>query len=158
VKATPNYRIELYESADGDCPVERWLKQELDPGAAAALGLAMNHILQALGPDVVETRFGKALGAGLFEFRLDDTVDGLLRRFQLNKKPKLAKAPVGRMLLRVFFHIHGDRLLLLLGGYDKGKADSKREQQAQIEVARKRLREWLLRQGSRKKRPGELSP
>jgi hypothetical protein len=151
--ATPNYRIELYESSDGDTPVERWLTEELDASAAGALGLAMNHILQTLGPDVVETRFGKALGAGLFEFRLDDTVDELLRRFQLKKKSKLARASAGRMLLRVFFHVHGDRLILLLGGYDKGKANSRREQQAQIAVARARLREWLARQRSGRRRP-----
>jgi len=144
--ATPNYRIELYESSDGDKPVERWLTEELDSFAATALGLAMNHILQALGPDVVETRFGKSLKEGLFEFRLGDTVDTLLHRLQLRKKAKLAKAPTGRMLLRVFFHVHGERLVLLLGGYDKGKANSRREQQAQIAVARARLREWLARQ------------
>jgi putative component of toxin-antitoxin plasmid stabilization module len=142
--ATPRFHIELYES-DGDCPVERWLTEELDTIAASAVGLAMNHIVQGLGPDVVATRFGKALGKGLFEFRLDDTVDELLRRLGLPKKSKLAKAKPTRMLLRVFFHVHGDKLILLLGGYDKGKADSKREQQAQIELARARLREWASR-------------
>ena len=67
--ATPNYRVELYESSDGDTPVERWLTEELDSFASAALGLAMNHILQALGPDVVETRFGRALKEGLYVLR-----------------------------------------------------------------------------------------
>jgi len=57
------------------------------------------------------------------------------------------------MLLRAFFHVHGERLLLLLGGYDKGKADGKREQQAQIAIARERLREWLARQRLVRKRP-----
>ena len=102
----------------------------------------MNHILQQFGPAVVETRFGKALGQGLYEFRLDDTLDELLARLSLKKKRKLDKAPPGRMLFRVFFHPHGDKLLLLLGGYDKGRSDSKREQQMQIELARDRLRQW----------------
>src|SRR3954471_20781367 len=129
--STPDYRLELYESADGDSPIERWLTEELDSFAAGALGLAMNRILQVLGTDVVETRFGKALGGGLFEFRLDDSIDEILRHLHLRKKRKLAGAPAGRMLLRVFFHVHGDRVVLLLGGYDKGRSDGKREQQAQ---------------------------
>jgi len=157
--ATQDYRIELYEDAAGDRPVRRWLTEELDTIEAGALGLAMKHLLQDVGPAVVETRFGKSLGGGLYEFRLDDTPDELLRRFGLKKKRKLSKAPPRRMLLRVFFHVYGDRVILLLGGYDKGKADSKREQQAQIDLARARLREWRGRHPrSRSERPGRLPP
>lgn len=139
------FRIEFYEDSAGDQPVWRWIKEELEPFAASALGLAMNQILQAQGTDVVKTRFGKALGDGLFEFRLDDTVDEILKRCGFKKKRKLAGAPPHRLLLRVFFHVHGNRIVLLLGGYDKGKADGRREQQAQIAIARERLREWRAR-------------
>jgi hypothetical protein len=59
------------------------------------------------------------------------------------------------MLLRMFFHVHGDRLILLLAGYDKGKADSKREQQAQIAIARSRLKEWRARQRLERRRPAK---
>jgi hypothetical protein len=39
----------------------------------------------------------------------------------------------------------GAKLIVLLGAYDKGKNDKQGFQQAQIEVARKRLKEWKRR-------------
>jgi hypothetical protein len=46
----------------------------------------------------------------------------------------------------VFVHFHGDRVILLLGGYDKGRDPSDRKQQRQITRARKNLAEWQRRQ------------
>jgi len=48
-------------------------------------------------------------------------------------------------LLRVFCHATGDRVILLLGGYDKGKDPARRRQDHEIEVARRRLAEHLRR-------------
>ena len=53
---------------------------------------------------------------------------------------------IGRILLRVFCHAHGDRVILLVGGYDKGEHPSPRRQNAEIELARTRLRDWQRRQ------------
>jgi hypothetical protein len=39
---------------------------------------------------------------------------------------------------------HGKKFVLLLHGYDKGKNDSKKKQQEEIEIARRRLRAWKL--------------
>jgi hypothetical protein len=39
----------------------------------------------------------------------------------------------------------GEKLIVLLGAYDKGKNDKLGFQQAQIEIARKRLRDWKRR-------------
>lgn len=47
-----------------------------------------------------------------------------------------------KILLRVFMSFHGKKLVLLLHGYDKGKNDSKKKQQEEIEIARRRLRAW----------------
>jgi len=49
-----------------------------------------------------------------------------------------------RILLRVFCHATGDRVILLLGGYDKG-SPSPRKQQREIARARARLEEHLRR-------------
>jgi hypothetical protein len=125
--------------------VNRWLLEELTPAEATILGIAMRHHLQERGPDVVETRYGRALGGGLFEFRLDDTVDDVLGRLGLKRKHKLATAPTRALLFRVFFHVHGARVILLLGGYDKGRQPSKRYQQRQIALARLRLIDWKRR-------------
>jgi hypothetical protein len=45
----------------------------------------------------------------------------------------------------VFCHAHGDRLILLLGGYDKGADPSARRQQREIATARARLADYQRR-------------
>ncbi len=142
----PEYEIEFYEDDEGDEPVLRWLREELSPRKRRALGAAMNNVLQALGVKVCGTEFGRQLGTGLFEFRL--------------RGMDLAKAAPGsvsverdeaKMLLRVFCHAHGDKLILLLGGYDKGEDTSAKRQAQEIAIARRRLRDWQRRRrrGSR---------
>jgi len=120
----PAYQLEFYEDASGDQPVLRWLREELTLAKRKALGYAMNTVLQQLG-------------GGLFEFRL--------RRDLRN--PAGAHEEAGRILLRVFCHAHGDRLLLLVGGYDKGEHPSPRRQSAEIALARARLKDWQVRLG-----------
>jgi hypothetical protein len=139
--AVAEYEIEFYEDEHGDTPVLRWLREELSPRKRRALGTAMNRVLQVLGVGVCGTEFGRQLGKGLFEFRL--------------RGADLAKVVPGsgagdpteaKMLLRVFCHAHGDMLILLLGGYDKGEDVSAKRQDAEIALARKRLKEWQHRQ------------
>jgi hypothetical protein len=51
----------------------------------------------------------------------------------------------------VFVHFHGDRIVLLLGGYDKGVDDSERKQRAEIKVAQKALQDWKRQETQRRK-------
>jgi hypothetical protein len=140
----PAYTLEWYEEEDGTIPVLRWLREELTPRKRRALGTAMNEILQHLGPQVVGGNFGVALGGGLFEFRLDQDVEQILAR--KGRKAKRRDRGVGeKILLRVFCHAHGDRIVLLLGGYDKGERPSSHHQQGQIGTARERLKTWKAR-------------
>lgn len=85
--------------------------------------------LQAFGPDVCKTTFGKNLGGGLYEFRLKE--DDL----PTSEGPRAA-------LYRVFFAVYGDRLILLLHAYDKGEHPQSRYQERVIQVARQRLRDF----------------
>ena len=57
-----------------------------------------------------------------------------------------------KVLLRVFVHFHGQRVILLLHGYDKGADDSPRHQQREIAVARKRLGAWKRAEAARSRR------
>ena len=142
----PPYSLEFYEDDDGNEPVLEWLRR-LSPRKRRAIGVAMFEILQHEGPHVVGTNFGKPIGGGIFEFRLDQDATQVLAR-----KGKPARAETvqpAKILLRVFCHAHGDRIVLLLAGYDKGERSSPRHQQEQIELARARLRNWKTRQGSR---------
>lgn len=139
------YRIEFYEDAAGDCPVQRWLTRELSVRQRRLLGVAMYHHLQRFGAGVCASEFGKALGEGLYEFRVRHDLPELLRRAGIEHRPGGDDGPLERVLLRVFFAVHGDRVVLLLGGYDKAKAPSDKRQQREIETARARLREWKSR-------------
>jgi hypothetical protein len=44
------------------------------------------------------------------------------------------------------WHAHGDKLILLLGAYDKGQDVSKKRQQEEIRTAKARLKMWEQQQ------------
>jgi phage-related protein len=127
-------------------PCLRWIKEDLSPTKRRALGTAMNEVLQRHGIQVVgERSWGRQLGRGLFEFRVDRRI-----------KPDDEIAE--RIVLRVFCHAHGDRKILVLHGYDKGKDASSGRQQREIQVARSRLASWRgSRATSRGRRRGGRS-
>jgi hypothetical protein len=59
-----------------------------------------------------------------------------------------------KLLLRVFFHVHGDKVIMLLEGYDKGAAPSSQGAQTKIANAQKRLQQWKTQPpSSRSRRP-----
>ena len=57
--------------------------------------------------------------------------------------------PREKVLLRVFVHFYGDKIVLWLGGYDKGRFPKKRRQQREIAQARKMLTQFRERQRGR---------
>ncbi len=56
-----------------------------------------------------------------------------------------------KVLLRVFVHFYGDKVILLLGGYDNGADPKERRQQREIAKARRYLAQFKERQ--RRQRP-----
>ncbi len=137
------YEVEFYEDANGHSPVHDWI-MAVSSGLRRAIGVAMYEVLQFEGVNVCESEFGKALGDGLYEFRLRHDADEIVGR----KKPLRKRLyPKEKVLLRVFFHPHGEKLILLVGGYDKKRFSGRKRQQKEIETARMRLKEWKARQG-----------
>jgi phage-related protein len=135
------YEIEFYADDAGEVPALRWIKEDLSPTKRRALGMAMNEVLQRHGVQVVgERSWGRQLGRGLFEFRVDRIV-----------KPDDEIAE--KIVLRVFCHAYGDRKVLVLHGYDKGKSPASRRQQREIEIARSRLVSWRASEAGPRKRP-----
>lgn len=130
---SPPFELEFYVDGEGNEVVRSWLRG-LSLRKRQVFGAAMNSVLQHLGVAVCETKYGKQLGGGLFEFRLRQDADSM--------EPGL---PPEKILLRGFCHAHGDKIVLLLGGYDKGEDPSRKRQQGEIEVARKRLADWKHR-------------
>ena len=136
------FTLEFYADEDGDQPVLRWLREELTPTQRRAIGVALREILEAEGIGVCRGAYGKQLGEGLFEFRLRHDAGEILRSLG---KPARDEPPRVRILLRVLCPAHGDRLVLLLAGYDKGADPSKRRQQREIAEARRRLADFRRR-------------
>lgn len=142
VLGVERYQLEFYADSSSDQPVLRWLREELTPTQRRAIGVALREILEVEGIGVCRGAYGKQLGEGLFEFRLRHDAGEILR--SLGKRAR-DEPQSERILLRVFCHAHGDRLILLLGGYDKGAAPSKRRQQQEITEARRRLADFRRR-------------
>jgi hypothetical protein len=139
----PPYDVEFYDEPSGAYPVYDWITNELSPTLRRTIGVAMGEILQYMGVEVCETEWGKPLGGGLYEFRVRHDYDEIMGR----RRPLYKRVyPKEKVLLRVFFHPYGEKVLLLVGGYDKSRFPGRRRQQQQIEIARRRLREWKGRQ------------
>ena len=138
----PRFTLEFYADERGDEPVLRWLREDLTPRQRRAIGVAMEEILRAEGIGVCQRGYGKQLGGGLFEFRLRHDAAEVL---QILGRPFRPEPGGERILLRVFCHAHGNRLILLLGGYDKGADPSPRRQQREIATARARLEDYQRR-------------
>jgi putative component of toxin-antitoxin plasmid stabilization module len=136
------WSVQFFQDDDGRQPAREWVLS-LDRDKRAAVVAAIEHILEVWGIDICATEHGKQLGQGLFELRIrhDETV--------IRGEQTAASRRRSDILLRVFCHAYGDKIVLLLGGYDKGEAPSARHQQKEIERARKALRSFKLRQSRR---------
>jgi putative component of toxin-antitoxin plasmid stabilization module len=146
------WKVDFYEDDEGRQPAREWL-QSLDTGKRAAAIAAIECYLMPLGQDVCGSEHGKHLGKGLFEFRIRHD-EGVIRR----KAGETSQAKSTEVLLRIFCHAHGARIVILLGGYDKGADSSTRRQNREIEKARSRLRSFELAKkrkgtGQRRRRP-----
>lgn len=133
------WNVEFFEDDQGRQPAREWL-QSLDSAKRAAAIAAIEFYLAEFGQDICATEHGKHLGKGLFEFRIrhDESVIRGKSGVEGGKKHN-------DVLLRIFCHAYGERIILMLGGYDKGSAPSAKRQDREIETARARLRSFQLR-------------
>jgi putative component of toxin-antitoxin plasmid stabilization module len=114
------YEIEFYATDSGRQPAAVFL-DGLEQNKKIPLLAAIDAILRQQGKDVCQSEHGKNLGDGLFEFRIRGE---------------------RRMALRVYFHPHGNKIILLLGGFDKGRFGEGRREQRAIKAARRNLADW----------------
>jgi putative component of toxin-antitoxin plasmid stabilization module len=105
--------IEEHEDFD----YERFLSS-LTTVAAYIVAARVATILGPSGNNLAGTHWVKALGGGLFEFRV--------------------RAP--EVLVRIFFTYESGRIILLLGAYDKLRDPSARRQNNEINKARTRMK------------------
>jgi putative component of toxin-antitoxin plasmid stabilization module len=143
------WQLKVYEDEDGHQPFTAWAKK-LSETKFVSVDAALRLVLAARGLDLARTEWLKPLGEGLHEFRIRHDNDEIRHMFA-GQAARIRKRE--RILLRVFVHFYGSRIILLLGGYDKGKDPTERRQQREIAQARKHLAEWRRRRrGSN--RPG----
>lgn len=107
----------------------------------AVLTAALTHVLEVRGIDVCSGEWGKALGDGLYEFRIRRSLQAILNEAGEPVPKDLASAD-RKVLLRVFCTFHGKKIVLLFSGYDKGKDPSAKRQTREIKTARKMLKIW----------------
>ena len=141
----PAWTLEFYEEG-GREPVLDFLRG-LDQLKEQALAAALRNVLAYEGLAVCGSSWGRWVqGApGIFEFRVRHDAATILRERGLPVPEQLQEAHTA-ILLRVFCHAHGRKVVLLLAGYDKGKEPSPKRQNAEIKRAKQRLARWQARQ------------
>jgi hypothetical protein len=132
------WTLEVFERGDGSVPYASFVRT-LDPYRRLVLDAAVAGFLGRQGHNVCGTEWGKALGAGLYEFRVRRSLATICQEAGI-VAPEAANADQ-RVLLRVFFAVEGAKIVLLLSGYDKGADPSGRRQDKEIKLARKLLGE-----------------
>lgn len=145
----PAWTLEFYEEG-GREPVLDFLRG-LDDEKEQALAAALRNVLAYEGIAVCGSSWGKWVpGApGIFEFRIRLDAATILRERGLPVPEQVDKTQAD-ILLRVFCHAHGAKLILLLAGYDKGKEPSAKRQNAEIKRAKQRLTRWKAQQKKQK--------
>jgi hypothetical protein len=148
----PAWTLEFYEE-DGREPVLDFLRG-LDEVKEQALAAALRNVLAYEGIGVCGSSWGKWVqGApGIFEFRVRHDAATILRERNLSVPANLEASHSG-ILLRVFCHAHGRKVVLLLAAYDKGREPSAKRQNTEIKRAKQRLVRWKAVQRADKGRP-----
>lgn len=132
------WRLELFQLPSGQIPFATF-RDSLDPFETELLDLCILKILAREGNNVCGTNWGKPLGAGLYEFRINRSLTALCKQFGIDDSHELKSGE--SKLMRVFFTVEGQKIILLLCGYDKGKDPSRRRQHKAIKSARMLLKQ-----------------
>jgi hypothetical protein len=134
-----NWHIEFYRDEHGREPCAEWMTKKLTQRKRVALETAIELVLANRGLDVVETEYGKALGGGLYEFRLRWSAAEVRQKILGTGSDQTPDSEC--ILLRVFFCTSGHKVILLLCGYDKRRDPNRKRQGEEIAKARKLLRD-----------------
>jgi hypothetical protein len=99
---------------------------------------AIRYVLAVEGIAICDTEWGKALGGGLYEFRVRRSLATILSSAGIASTGRARRTVV----VRVFCSFSGNKVVLLLGGYDKLRDPSTKRQQREIAAARSTLAAW----------------
>jgi hypothetical protein len=144
------FSIEVYEryGNPNDVPYMDWFRRDITQEKRIAVRKAIDLILRVRGKDVVDSEWGKNLGQGLYEFRIRHTAAEIEAMW--GRGAGAADMPETEdILIRVYFHPYGDRVVLLLAGFDKGTAPENEDRE--IARARTALTDFLEQEKRRAK-------
>lgn len=115
--------------------------RSLKPIEQATLMAGLQEVLPRLGMNICNTEWGKALGGSLYEFRIRRSLDAIYREFVSEEAVRSTPSHLrGREVsLRVFCTFEGNKIALVLDGYDKQKDPSAKTQNRMIAKARRSL-------------------
>jgi hypothetical protein len=65
------FTLEFYQTPDGDEPARRWMEKRLSAPQRRALSTALRLTVPVHGVGVCSGAYGRQVGRGLCEFRLD---------------------------------------------------------------------------------------
>ena len=137
--AEPTWSIEVFDGGN----FARFYSR-LDEAERTVVEVAIEHVLAPLGIDICAIEWGKNLGQGLFELRIRRDIETILREFgaaeRVGEVPKRWRRK--RVLIRVYCTFYGQRIVLLLGGYNKLRDPSRKQEQKEIRAARSVLSAW----------------
>jgi hypothetical protein len=143
-----SWSLEVFATPDGVEPFTAF-QNVLDEAEWAALDAALTRVLAVRGIDLASSEWLKPLGQGLHEFRVRHTAEEIGHMFADEPPGTAPKSPI---LLRVFVHFHGQRIVLLLSGYDKQDDSSRKRQEREIARGHKCLTAWKQEEDRRKAR------
>jgi putative component of toxin-antitoxin plasmid stabilization module len=112
----------------------------LDDVKFAALSAAIELVLVPNGLSLIGTPWLKHVEKGIFEFRIKYSAADI-KAMYANLEVD-SPMPPAKILIRLFIHFHGSKIILLLNGYDKARDDKHKKQQMEIKLARVRLQRW----------------
>jgi hypothetical protein len=135
----PRVRPWTIEYADLD--FERFYLS-LAPYEQAVVDAALTTVLAVHGIAAFDGGWGKALGAGLYEFRIQRSLDAIMS--MAGTTSPLVGDTGRRLSIRIFCTFHGNKIIVLFQGYDKGRDPSTRRQQQEIARARRALQQWRI--------------
>jgi hypothetical protein len=144
------WEIEFYEDESGVEPVLRWLRK-LPRHKRRAAAAALEQVLARQGIGICQSGWGKWVKGvdGIFELRVRQDYGTILRNAGVaipDGDEDDAAERHGDILLRIFCHAYGKKVVLLLAGYDKGESPGDKRQNDETAKASKRLDDWKKRQ------------
>lgn len=136
-----DYTPEIYEDANGFQPFGQFFKS-LPEVKQLLLEQTISGPLSVLGIEICQEKsHGRQLGKGVFEVKTEATESEVIQFFVERDLP-LPQGVGGDVMLRTFCHAYGEKRILLLHGYDKGLQPKARQQNKEIQKARKHLTAW----------------